>query len=167
MGGLDDAISFEYTDYSLAAVKLFLDCMHQIEPNPTDVTIILETLDLAHWEGKTDFDSFERYLSKRLMATIMESTFPTGTELLIAAFLSKVDNLNEDYQKKLAKKLSRDFYAHVYCDFDMESNLNQTLIEMCVLKDIFPNSTRKSVMSTLTIFGEDLLQIYELPSSFE
>ena len=99
------------------------------------------------------------------MAAVLESSFSTGTELLIAAFLSKVDNLNEDYQKKLAKKLSRDFYAHVYCDFDMDSNLNHRLIEMCVFKGIFPNSTRKSVISTLTMFGEDLLRIYELPSS--
>ena len=60
MGGLDDQISFKYTDYSWAAVKFFLDCMHMIEPDPTDITIVLEALDLAHWEGKTDFDSFER-----------------------------------------------------------------------------------------------------------
>ena len=167
MGGVKEKIQFDYTNYSFAAVKFFLDCMHQIEPEPTDVSIVLEALDLAHWEGKTDFDSFERYLSKRFMAAIMESSFPIGTELLIAAFLSKVDNLDEDYQKKIAQKLGRDFYAHVYCDFDMDSTLNQRLIEMCVFKGIVPNNTRKSVVFTLTNFGEDLVRIYELPSSFE
>ena len=122
---------------------------------------------MAHWEGKPDFDSFERYLSERLLSALLNSTFPTGTELLIAAFLSKVDNLNEDYQRRLAKELDRDFYAHLFCDFDMHDDLNKKLIEMCVFKGIFNKTTRKSVIYTLTMFGEDLHRIYELPSSFE
>ena len=166
-GGVKEKIEFKYPDYSWAAVKFFLDSMHMIEPDPTDVTVLLEVLDLAHWEGKTDFDSFERYLSKRLMGAILESSFPTGTELLIAAFLSKVDNLNETYQKKLAEKLNREFYAHLFCDFDMDSDLNRRLIQMCIFKGIFRNNTRKSVVYTLTIFAEDLNRIYQLPSSFK
>ena len=138
-----------------------------IEPDPTDITIILEVLDLAHSEGKTTYNSFERYLSKRLMSTISDEPVSTGTELLIAAFLSKVDNLHEDYQQRLSGKLTEEFYAHLYCRFDMFGDLNKQLIEMCVRKAIFENNTRKSVIYTLTTFGEDLQRIYRLPSSFE
>ena len=91
MTNFENKFDFKYTDFSKAAVKYFLDCMHMIEPEKTDITIMLEVLDLAHSEGKTTYDSFERYLSKRLMSAILGSSFPTGTELLIAAFLSKVE----------------------------------------------------------------------------
>ena len=162
-----EKIQFKYTDYSYEAIKFFVDCMHMIEPDPTDVTLLLEVLDFTHSEGKTDFDSFERYLSKRLMGALLESSFPTGTELLIAAFLSKVENLHEAYQKKLARGLTREFYAHLFCDFDMDSDLNQKLIQMCVFKGILPDNTRKSIVFTLTMFGEDLNRIYKIPTSFE
>ena len=64
MGGLDDKIEFDYRSYRWEAVKYFLDCMHMIKPDPNDMTVILEVLDLAHSEGKTTYDSFERHLSQ-------------------------------------------------------------------------------------------------------
>ena len=138
-----------------------------ITPDPTNITIILETLDMAHSEGKTTYNSFERHLSGRLMSAILNESFIIGTELLIAAFLSKVDNLNEKYQKKLAVKITEDFYTQLFSRFDMSNELNKQLIEMCVAKGIFDDNSRKSVMYTLTVFGEDLQRIYALPSSFE
>ena len=66
-GGLEDKIEFNYTDYSHEAVKYFLDCMHMINPDPTGIAIILEVVDLAHSEGKTTYDSFERNLRSRLI----------------------------------------------------------------------------------------------------
>ena len=164
---VNEKIEFDYTKYRREAVKYFLDCMHMIDPDPTDITIILETLDLAHSEGKTTYDSFERHLSGRLMKAVLRESFEIGTELLIAAFLSKVDNLHESYQKKLAGKMTKDFYIHLFSEFDMSSGLNKQLIEMCIGKGIFDDNIRKSVVYTLTIFGEDLERIYALPSSFE
>ena len=166
-GGVKEKIQFDYTPFRREAVKYFLNCMHQIDPDPNDITIILEVLDLAHSEGKTTFDSFERRLSGRLMSAILNESFPVGTELLIAAFLTKVDNLQEKYQKKLAVKLTEDFYTHLFSRFDISSDLNKQLIEMCVAKGVFDDNTRKSVLYTLTMFGEDLERIYALPSSFE
>ena len=167
MGGVKEKIEFDYTPFRREAVKYFLDCMHMIIPDPTNITIILETLDMAHSEGKTTYNSFERHLSGRLMSAILNESFIIGTELLIAAFLSKVDNLNEKYQKKLAVKITEDFYTQLFSRFDMSNELNKQLIEMCVAKGIFDDNSRKSVMYTLTVFGEDLQRIYALPSSFE
>ena len=166
-GGVKEKIEFNYTDYRWEAVKYFLDCMHMIEPDPSDITIILEVLDLAHSEGKTTYGSFERHLSGRLMRAILKESFPISTELLIAAFLMKVDNLNEKYQKKIAVKITEDFYTHLFSRFDMSNDINKQLIEMCVAKGIFDDNTRKSVIYTLSMFGEDLERIYTLPSSFE
>ena len=101
------------------------------------------------------------------MKAILKESFPVGTELLIAAFLCKVDNLNEKYQKKLTGKLTNDFYTHLFSEFDMTSDLNKQLIEMCIAKGVFDDNTRKSVVWTLSMFGEDLQRIYALPSSFE
>ena len=71
MGGVKEKIEFDYTPFRREAVKYFLDCMHQITPDPTDITIILEVLDLAHSEGKTTYGSFESHLSGRLMRTVL------------------------------------------------------------------------------------------------
>ena len=166
-GGVKEKIEFDYTDYRWEAVKYFLDCMHMITPDPTNMTIILETLDMAHSEGKTTYDSFERHLSGRLMSAILNESFTLGTELLIAAFLSKVDNLDETYHTNLAVKVTKDFYTELFTRFDVSNELNKQLIEMCVTKGIFDDNSRKSVMYTLTVFGEDLQRIYALPSSFE
>ena len=160
MGGLEEKIQFKYTDFRREAVKYFLDCMHMIEPSPTDITVFLEVLDLAHCEGKTTYCSFEQSLSERLMKTILEKSFPVGTKLLIAAFLSKVDNLHDDYQQKLAENLTREFCIHLVYDFDITGSLTQRLIEMCVGKGIFDEKTHKTVVYTLTMFGKDLLRIY-------
>ena len=171
VSNFENKLEFVYTDYRREAVKYFLDCMHMITPNPTDITVILEVLDLAHSEGKTTYDSFERNLSERLMTAILDEPLPIGTELLVAAFLSKVDNLHNaqyvEYQQKAAGNLTREFYAHLYCDFEMTSELNHQLIELCIFKGIFTDSTHKSVIYTLTMFGKDLQQIYGLPLSFE
>ena len=166
-GGIGEKIEFDYTQYRQEAVKYFLDCMHMIEPDPNDITIILEVLDLVHSEGKTTFNSFERYLSGRLMSAILTSSFTVGTELLIAALLSKVDHLHEKYQQKLADKLTEDFYTHLFSRFDISTALNKQLIDMCISKGILADNTHKSVVYTLSMFGEDLHRIYCLPSSFE
>ena len=162
-----DKVEFKYTDYRHEAVKYFLDCMHMIQPDPTDITIILEVLDLAHSEGKTTYDSFERHLSGRLMSTVLETSFPTATELLIAAFLSKVDNLHEEYQRKLARSLTTEFYTHLFCDFDLSSALNKQLIEMCIGKGILNDNMHKTVVYTMAMFGQDVERIYGVPATFE
>ena len=163
----ENKLEFKYTDYSHASVKYFLDCMHMIKPRPTDITIILEVLDLAHSEGKTTYDSFESYLSERLMCAILKESLSIGTEILIAAFLSKVDNLHQLYQQQLAGKLTQEFYSQLFCEFDMSSQLNSRLIEMCICKGIFEDSQHKTVVYTMMTFGKDLKQFYGLPSSFE
>ena len=101
------------------------------------------------------------------MSPILDTSFSTGTELLIAAFLSKVDNLHEEYQRKLARNLTHEFYTDLYRDFDMTSTLNKQLIEMCIDKGILSENERRSVLSTMAIFGEDIERIYSTPASFE
>ena len=167
MGNFDNKLEFNYTDYRRVAVKYFLDCMHMINPDPVDITIILEVLHLAHSEGKTTYDSFERNLSQRIMQILLDASFTLGTELLIAAFLSKVDNLHEEYQQALAGKLTREFYAYLFCNFDMFNDLNQQLITLCIKRGIFVDNTHEKVIYTLTMFGQDLQRIYGLPTSFE
>ena len=164
---ITDKVEFKYTDYRHEVVKYFIDCMHMIQPDPTNITTILEVLDLTHSEGKTKYDSFERRLSDRLMKTILEASFPTGTKLLIAAFLSKVDNLDEDYQRKLARDFTREFFADLFYDFDTTSTINKQLIEMCIGKGILNDNTHKTVVYTLAMFGQDVERIWSTPTSFE
>ena len=164
---ITDKVEFNYTDYRHEVVKYFLDCMHEIKPDPTGITTILEVLDLTYWEGKTTVDSFERHLSGRLMKTILEAQFPTGTKLLIAAFLSKLDNMSEEYQRKLARDLTPEFYKSLFSDsyFDMTSDPNKQLIQICIDKGIFKDNTHQSVVYTLAMFARDVERIWSTPST--
>ena len=104
-GNVKDKLQFDYTEYSHEAVKFYLDILHMIDPRPTGIATLLEVIDLAHSEGQTEmYDSFERKLSKWLMSAVLDSTFSTGTELLIAELLSKVHNLHNEYQEKIGRK---------------------------------------------------------------
>ena len=103
----DGSLDFDYTEFSHDAVKLFLDSMHLIEPNQVNLSVVLECIDLAHSEGKTDWDSFEKRLSAELVETVQSHTLPICTELLISAFLKRVDNFDNKYEKRVVRKLNK------------------------------------------------------------
>ena len=99
MDGFGNPLKFDYTDYSWACVKLFLDCLHLIPPGPTDIATILECVDFCQFEGKTTYDSFEVELVERFMTPVMKMALSLGTELLISNYLAKVDNFDDRYQQ--------------------------------------------------------------------
>ena len=96
------------------------------------------------------------------MACIMKTDFPVGTELLISAYLSHVDNLENIYQSKVARKLTKESVSFLIYDFDIESTLNKRLISMCIAKHIFADSTHRSVVYSLMMYG---IEIQELEAS--
>ena len=63
--------------------------------------------------------------------------------------------------------MTRQFCVDLNYDFDLSSNPNKQLIEMCVCKGIFDDCSRKSVLYILTEYGQDLQRLYEIPSSFK
>ena len=106
MGEFGNALTFDYTDFSWAAVKLFLDSLHLIPAGSTDLATILECVAFAQFEGKTTYNSFEVDLVEELMASVMKTKLPIGTELLMSAYLAKVDNFDDRFQLKVAEKLT-------------------------------------------------------------
>ena len=158
MDEFGNALKFDYTDYSQACVKLFLDCLHLIPAGPTDIATILECVDFCQFEGKTSYDSFEVELVKRLMAPIMKATLPLGTELLISAYLAMVENSDNRYQQKVATKLTEANVSALLYRFDMDNALNKRLIEMCTKKGFFDNNSQDSVLITLMMYGKELHQ---------
>ena len=153
-----NALEFDYTRYSWASVKLFLDCLHLIPAGPVDVATIIECIDFCQFEGKTTYDSFESNLVKGLMNLVMATTLPIGTELLISAYLSKVDNFDDRYQQKVAGKLTEEAVAMTIYRFDMNDVLNKRLIALCVKKGIFADESQNSVLITLMMYGKELQQ---------
>ena len=53
MGEFGNAPEFDFTRYSWASVKLFLDCLHLIPAGPADSAKIIESIDFRQFEGKT------------------------------------------------------------------------------------------------------------------
>ena len=75
-------LSFSVTSDS---VKLFLDCLHLIPCGPVDIATLVEVIDFCHFEGKTTYDSFEVDLVQGILDSLIKSSLPLGTELLIIA----------------------------------------------------------------------------------
>ena len=151
-------LKFNFPDHSRACVKLFLDCLHLIPAGPTDIATILECVDFCQFEGKASYDSFEVELVKRLMAPVMKAALPLGTKLLICAYLAHVDNFDNRYQSKVAKKLTKEAVSFLLYDFDFDNALNKRLIEMCVQKNFFADNSKQSVIPTLLMYGKELHQ---------
>ena len=140
--------------------------MHLIKPEPTDLSTLLEVIDFAHFEGKTTYKSFEFNLVKSLIETFLEKSLPVGTELLISLYLSSVDNMSDNYQRKVAETLSDDSVSRLFYHFDMASGLNKRLIQMCVDKGLFTDESQHSIVFTLMLHGKELqaLSFDDIPS---
>ena len=130
MDEFGNSLKFDYTDYSWASVKLFLDCLHLIPTGPVDLATLLEVVGFCQFEGKTTYDSFEVDLVKRIMTSVMKTSLPLGTELLISAYLAKVDDFTDVYQQKVASKITKEAVSNLLFEFNMNSALNKRLIAM-------------------------------------
>ena len=97
--------------------------MHLIKPGKVDLAVVLECIDLAHSEGKTDWKSFERRLSAELLTTIIVASLPICTELLINTFLNRVDNINDYYQRCLIGKLNKQKVRGISRKIDFKQSL--------------------------------------------
>ena len=138
-------------------VKFFLDCLHLIPSGPVDIATIIEVIDFCQFEGKTTFDSFELDLLQGLLKSVMETTLPFGTELLISAYFTKVDNLSDDrYQQKVTAKATKEAVSSLFYEFDSDNSLNKRLIEMCVKKGMFVDESKESVLIRLMMYGKEL-----------
>ena len=142
MDEFGNSLKFDYTDYSWASVKLFLDCLHLIPTGPVDLATLLEVVGFCQFEGKTTYDSFEVDLVQRIMTSVMKTSLPLGTELLISAYLAKVDDFNDLYQQKVAAKITKEAVSNLLFEFNMNSALNKRLITMCTRKGVFADESQ-------------------------
>ena len=151
-----NGLDFDYTMYSLASVKFFLDCLHHIPAEPTDLATLIECIDFCQFEGKTTYNSFEEELVDQIMYSVMYADISLGTELLISAFLSRVDNFDDRFEQKMVEKITQEAVAVSIYQFDMDNKLNKRLIEMCVQKGIFAHVSQQSVVHGLMKYGKEL-----------
>ena len=160
MTNFENALTFNYPDHSKAAVKFFLDSLHQIKLGSVDLAIVLEVVDFAHCEGQTMYDSFERGLVDRLMKSIAKKSLPLGTQLLISLFLSRVDNFTNNYQKEVAKRITEHSIETLFYTFDASTGLNQRLVEMCVAKRIFTDNNHYFITMVLMVYVNRLEELH-------
>ena len=124
-----------------------------------DVGTLVEVIDFCQFEGKTTYDSFEVDLVERLMESVMKTSLPLSTELLVSAYLTKVDNFDDDrYQQKVAEKLTKDAVSSLVFEFDTNGALNKRLIALCLQKGVFADDSQNSVLITLLMYGKELLE---------
>ena len=121
-----------------------------------DIAILAECIDFCQFEGKTTYESFEVDLVERLMQSIMKSTFPLGTELLISAYFAKIDDFHDSFQQNLAAKLTEDSVSALLYKFDFNSALNKRLIALCSKKGVFADESKESVLIRIMMYGKEL-----------
>ena len=149
-------LDFDYTMYSFASIKFFLDCLHHIPAGPTDLATLIECIDFCQFEGKTTYNSFELDLVKGLMDSVMKAELSLGTELLISAYFTRVDNFDDRFQQKVIEKITKEAVAVSIYELDMDNKLNQKLIEMGVQKGVFADTSEQSVVLSLMKYGRKL-----------
>ena len=124
-----------------------------------DVATIIECIAFCQFEGKTTYDSFEVDLVEQLINSVVKTNLPFGTELLISAYLAKVDNLTDDrYQQKVAEKVTKDIVSSLVFEFDMTNALNKRLIALCIKKGVFTDNSQQSVVFPLLMYGKEILE---------
>ena len=158
MDEFGNSLKFDYTDYSWASVKLFLDCLHLIPTGPVDLATLIEVVCFCQFEGKTTYDSFEVDLVERIMTSVMKTTLPLGTELLISAYLAKIDDFNDQYQLKVAEKVTKEAISSLLFEFNMNSALNKRLIALCAKRGVFADESKNTVLITILMYGKELLE---------
>ena len=166
MAEFGNDLVFDYTNYSWVSIKVFLDCLHLIPAGPVDIGTLLEVVDFCQFEGKTTYNSFERELVEQIMASVMKASLPIDTELLISAYLSRVDNLNDQYHLELAKKLTEDYAYSLFFKFDIKNRLNKRLISMCIKKKVFADESKDSVLIWLLFYGKELIEFKSEKSTY-
>ena len=155
-----DKLEFDYTKFSHASVKLFLDSLHLINSGPVDVAIVVECIDFVQDEGKTVlYDSFERDFVTTLLDSIMKIQLPVGTELLISAYLSCVGDLDSAYQQKVMEKLTNKDVAYLFYEFDSTCESNQRLIKMCAAQALFDDKSDDFIVFNLMKYGRELQRL--------
>ena len=92
------------------------------------------------------------------MTSLMKTTLSLGTELLISAYLAKVDDFHDKFQQKVTRKLTRETVSALLFDFDMKNTLNKRLIALCVRKGVFADESQSSVVFTLMAYGKELME---------
>ena len=155
---INDKLEFDYTNFSHASVKLYLDSLHLIKPDSVDIAVVVECIDFVQFEGKTVlYDSFERDFIASLLDSIME--LPVGTELLISAYLSCVGDCDNVYQQNVMTKLTEKDVASLFYDFDVTCESNQRLIKMCAAKAFFEDKSDDFILFSLMKYGKKLLNL--------
>ena len=142
--------------------------MSEFSPNEMvtlDVTTVLEIIELAEHDRTENYVG--RLLVDRLMNSIIKMQLPIGTELLIAAYLSRLNETENVYQEKIAHKLTKELVSSIFYDFDGSSKLNQEMIKICVQKKIFVDDDHNFVTMTLMFFAKKLHELANLVAQSE
>ena len=96
---------------------------------------------------------------ERIMDAINKKTLSLGTELLVAAILSRADNFTNTFQQRVAKKLTKDSAGILFREFDVSKGLNRRLIRTCVNKEIFDDDNDYYVKVQLMIYCKKLQEL--------
>lgn len=125
-------------------------------------------IDFCH-AGKTTFDSFERILVEQLIGSINNKTLPLGSELLIAVFLSRVQNYKNNYQQRIAKSLGDIpvVIGSLFMEFKSTTRINSRLIEVLVGRGIFNDDSHNYVTMQLMIYCRKLFELQKAVSHSE
>ena len=135
---------------------MYCDALYLIQPGETQVWTILECIDFCHFEGKTLLSVFERELAKGLTKSLFSTAYTVGSELLICAYLSTVDNFDNKFEEKLIEKLTPASLRAPLLQHEASTDINEGLITLCVTKGLLLDETLNSVEVYLQEYGQTL-----------
>ena len=132
-----DDLSIDYTSFTTAAIKLFLDLLHhiQIDIEEIELHVVLELLCFLHSEGKTMISELETKLADYLYDTLTMRDMTDDMILLVAYILSTFDNSNSKFEDSRASKIEISKVVEGLVKFDARSDQYSPILQGTFLKE--------------------------------
>ena len=113
----------DYTTVSKNAIRIFIDFLHHInvDTEALDLTELLEVLYFLHYEGKTKTSEFEKRLADYLYDELLRRKLSDEQSVMVAHYLSKLDNPIERYENKAVALLRAGSIKDILVTFEVDS----------------------------------------------
>ena len=152
-------LDFNYKSYSRAAVKLFTDGLHLLQPGPTDIPVIVECVEFLQFEGKPKSSVYERMMIERLLTSLLKAELPLASELLICLCLSKADDFEDNlFLRSITEKLTEESIGTLLLKFDATDELIASLIEICNSKQLLDGCGMDACLYSLLKYVKKLFE---------
>ena len=121
----------DYPTVTTSAIKEFTNCLCQVDfdADSMELPLVLELLFFLHYEGKTKISGLEEKIADYLYNELSTRVMPADVFLMVACFLSILDNPSLQFEDKKANQYTAESVKNVIFAFDVDSEPYSSIIK--------------------------------------